>query len=162
MATQFAAAFPTTAPVPFLLRKSPRAESGGTFENALHAAVEAERAQAGSRKSCQRIAQFLCELGKAYGGRADLPLSRAAIASALGISLVRVKRTLGLLSLSGVLRCEGEGLTILDWRKLGGVARIEPPLMGLESGEDEDLICGGRADSNLRFMTANGDPACFV
>jgi hypothetical protein len=162
MATQFAPTFTSPAPLPFLLRKRAPAKTGG-FAAAIETAIAAERAEAEGRKSCQRIARFLCELGKAYGCRKDLPLSRGAIAAALKISLVRVKRTLGLLSLSGVLRSTGDTITILDWRKLGGVAHFDPSGLGLADDEDEELICSEPIDEDeVRIFTASGDPACFV
>ena len=163
MATQFATTLMAPTPVPFLLGKTGPTRIGASFAKAVQAAVAAERAQIGSRKCCQRIAHFLCELGKAYGCRADLPLSRAAIASALGISPVRVKRSIALLSLSGVLTCEGDSLTILDWRKLGGVARFDLRDLDLPADEDEYLISATVTDGEDNCsLTANGDPACFV
>lgn len=162
MATQFAATLNVPAATPFLFRGSAPEKTGRNFAEAMRAAVAADRAQGGGRKSCQRIAYFLCELGKVYGCRSDLPLSRAAIVSALGISLVRVKRTLGLLSLSGVLTSRADSLTILDWRKLGGVARFDRSSLDLAEDDEEDLICSAPAALEGNFTTASGEPACFV
>ena len=163
MATQFAPAFKSSAPVPFLLGKRVAARGGDNFAEAMQIAIAAQHAQSAGRKSSQRIALFLCELGKAHGCRTDLPLSRAAIAAALGISLVRVKRALALFSLSGLLSCNGEEIRIVDWRKLGGVAHFDASDLDLAADEDEDLVCPALAEAeNIRFMTASGEPACFV
>ena len=132
---------------------------GSGFEAALAAAVRAERAFA-ARTPCQRVSRLLCELGKSLGCEADLPLSRAVIGKALDLSLVRVKRTLGLLCLSGVLEMRGEGIRVLDWRKLCGAARLDPATLDL-ANEDEIAPCTNAADEPYR-TTAAGDPACFV
>jgi hypothetical protein len=160
MATQLAHAL-SPAPLPFLLGKKASARPGVSFTQAVKAAVAAERQGRGLRKPCQRIALFLCELGKATGCRSELPLSRARIADLLGISLVRVKRTFGLLSLSGVAAADGASIRMLDWRKLSGLARIDPAVLNLLE-TDEDDCRSASDDHEIRFLTANGDPACFV
>jgi len=163
MATQFARTISTPPPLPFLLGDKAAERPGSRFHEALDSAVAAEAARGGLRKPCQRIALFLCELGKAYGCRGELPLSRASIAGALGISLVKVKRSLALLFLSGVLSCDDETITILDWRKLSGVARFDASALDLASADEEEELPGRSSlEDEPHFLTASGDPACFV
>lgn len=160
MATQFAHTL-SPAPLPFLLGKKVSVRPGVSFTEAVNAAAAAERAGKGLRKPCQRIAVFLCELGKVLDCRADLPLSRARVADILGISLVRVKRSFGLLSLSGVILDRGDAVRVVDWRKLSGVARIDPQALNLAEAEEFEMPAANDADE-VRFLTASGDPACFV
>jgi hypothetical protein len=163
MATQFARTQPAAMPVPFMLRDSGPRRSRLGFAEAFAAAVAAERAGSAGRKPCQRVARLLCELGKAYGCDEYFPLGRSALSSALGISAVRVKRTLALLSLSGVVECEGDEMRVVDWRKLSGLARFDPAGLDLASVEEEDEPSSYlQADEAPRFLTASGDPACFV
>jgi len=156
MATQFVHAAPR-APLSFMLRDALPAEP--SFAAAFHAAVRAERSS-GARSPSQRVARLLCEIGKRLGCEADLPLTRAALAGALGVSLVRVKRTLGLLCLSGVLDVQGERIRVIDWRKLAGAARFDPAALGV--AEDEEEASRRDADDTPCTLTAGGDQACFV
>jgi CRP-like cAMP-binding protein len=164
MATQFARTQSNAAPAPFLLRPVAPSTSENRFAAALGKAVAAEKACVQPRNPGQRIARLLCELGKAYGCRSELPVSRAALASALGISLVRVKRSLALLCLSGVVACDGQRIAVLDWRKLSRAGRFDPAELDLAAEEDdEDVVALRRSEQDeVRFLTASGDPACFV
>jgi hypothetical protein len=162
MATQLAASSSPPTPGVFLFGAPQPRRSDAAFAAALRAAVAAEKRASPGRNAQQRIALFICELGKAYGCNKELPLSRAALASALDISLVRVKRTLALLSLSGVLTCDGNCIHVLDWRKLSGAARFDPANLNLaEMDEDDVLPCADR-EAETPSLTASGDPACFV
>ncbi len=160
MATQFAQTTTSPGPAPFMFGGAASGATRGGFAAALRRAVTAERAFAEGSKPSQRIARLLCELGENYGCRNRLPLSRNELATALGISLIRVKRTLALLSLSGVVDCDDGGLTVRDWRKLSGLARFDARALGLGSDQEDELEdC---TDVELCFLTASGDPACFV
>jgi hypothetical protein len=173
MATQFAHSLAPSAPLPFLLGKprlekpapsiatSPSIAAGPSFAAALRTAVAAERAHGEIRNPRQRIALFLCELGKAYGCRSELPLSRGSLAGALGISLVRVKRTLALLSLSGVISTDGDTIRVLDWRKLSGAARFDASALGLAPEDEEEVLLVLNTEED-HLLTACGEPACFV
>ncbi len=91
---------------------------------------------------------------------AALPVPRAQLAEALGTSLCRVKRTLALLSLSGVAKVEGATLRITDWRRLAGLGCYDPARLGLAPEEAELEIVPAREAAPR--LTAAGDPACFV
>ena len=160
MATQFAQNLAPSPPVPFMLRTPREPKPVSSFEAALRTAVAAERLRGDIRNPRQRIANFLCELGKAYDCRRLLPLSRGELAGLLGISLVRVKRTLALLCLSGVIAADGDTITVLDWRKLSGAARFDAASLGL--GDEEDDASCGSSDDEAHPFTASGEPACFV
>ncbi len=164
MATQFARGFTPSMPLPFLLAQPRQETARPGFAAALKAAVAAERVRGGARNPRQRIALFLCELSKAYGCRSEFPLSRASIASALGISLVRVKRTLALFSLSGVISTDGSTITVLDWRKLSGAAQFDVSALNVSLDDEETtlIVTCGKDDEKDHFLTASGEPACFV
>ena len=164
MATQFARGFTSSAPVPFLLGHSTRDTVRPSFEAAVKAAVAAELALGGARNPRQRIALFLCELGKADGCRSEYPLSRPTLASLLGISLVRVKRTLALLSLSGVISSDGSTITVLDWRKLSAAAHFDVSTLNVRLNDEETgrIASLNEDDEQDHFLTACGEPACFV
>lgn len=162
MATQFARGFTPSAPVPFLLAQPAQEIVRPSLAAAMKAAVAAERPHGAARNQRQRIAFFLCELGKAYGCCTEFPLSRSSLASALGISLVRVKRTLALLSLSGVIRTDGGSITVLDWRKLSGAAHFDLSALNVSLDDDELAPSYGELENQDHFLTACGEPACFV
>ena len=163
MATQFARGFTPSAPVPFLLGQPVRETFRPSFAAAVKAAVAAERAGGGPRNPRQRIALFLCELGKAYGCRSEFPLSRSSLASVLGLSLVRVKRTLALLSLSGVISTDGSTITVLDWRKLSSAAQFDVSALNVSLDDDEnESVSSAEIDGQDHLLTACGEPACFV
>lgn len=161
MATQLARSFTPSAPLSILLARPKRENVSLNFAAALEAAVAAERVHAGARNPRQRIALFLCELGKGYGCGAEFPLSRSSLANALGISLVRVKRTLALLSLSGVIGTDGSTITVLDWRKLSAAAQFDVSALNL-SLDDDDAVSSDEDGEQDHFLTACGEPACFV
>jgi hypothetical protein len=162
MATQFARGFKPSAPVPFLLGQSRQETIRPSFAAAVTAAAAAERAHGGAGNPRQRIALFLCELGKAVGCRSEFPLSRASLASTLGISLVRVKRTLALLSLSGVISTDGSTITVLDWRKLSGAAHFDLSALNVSLDDDENVPSPDGLETQDHLLTACGEPACFV
>ena len=161
MATQFARTSAVSGPAPFLLGKTARETVLPSFPAAVKAA--AERACEGARNPRHRIALFLCELGKAHGCRSDLPLSCSALASTLGISPIRIKRTLALLSLSGIISTDGSTILVLDWRKLAGAAQFD--LAGsnvIPDDEDDGASSSDQDGEQDHLMTACGEPACFV
>ena len=164
MATQFARGSTPSVPAPFLLGHPGRETVRPSFAAAVEAAVAAERARAGTRNPRQRIALFLCELSKACGCRSDFPLSRSSLANALGISLVRVKRTLALFSLSGVISTDGSTITVLDWRKLSGAAHFDLSALNVSPDDEETrlIVSSDKEDEPDNFLTACGEPACFV
>jgi hypothetical protein len=169
MATQFAAVPASVLALPFLLARSRTDDFDWTVRTWLSAAIAAERAVDGGRRNTRaRLAYLLCELGYQLSRRSadrdqELAIPRLELANALGTSLCKVKRTLALFALSGVIRTDARSLRILDWRRLCSVAGYDPARLGLGPEEYEygaADVSDGEAQRNL--MTAAGDPACFV
>ena len=120
-------------------------------------------------KPHQAIARWICaEARKSVAADATLVFDRVQIAEALGFRLVRVKRSLALHSLSGVLQCRADQVVVLEWVRLCAVARIEPAELGIrpvEQIEAEDLLVVHLlfVETNpVPVKTAAGEPACFV
>jgi hypothetical protein len=168
MATAFAPNSPFLAP--FLLTPRPAAISD-VFADALRGALFAEAKANGVRRTERcRIAHLLCELrlrlarsGASVKEGEPLPISRADLSGMLGISLVRVKRALGLLSLSQVISTDGRSIAVTDWPRLCAVAGFEAARLSLAPAErSEDWRFGAVQDETRTRFTAAGDPACFV
>jgi hypothetical protein len=168
MATQFANVPASVLALPFLLSRSRSGDFDWTVRTSLSAAIAAERAVDGGRRNTRaRLAYLLCELGYQLSRRSadrdlDLAIPRLELANALGTSLCRVKRTLALFSLSGVIRSDGRNLRIVDWRRLCSVAGYDPARLGLNPEEHEAADEGHGEEAPVNLLTAAGDPACFV
>ena len=172
MAIQFAAVPSSVLALPFLLARSRSEDFEWTVRAALSAAIAAEHAvDTGRRNTRARLAYLLCELGFQLDRRGvdrsqSLPILRAELASALGTSLCRVKRTLALLSLSGVVQTDGKTVRVTDWHRLTSLAGYDPARLELEPREDADaesfLIVGPDGELQANGVTASGDQACFV
>ncbi|MDP9412706.1 MAG: helix-turn-helix domain-containing protein [Pseudomonadota bacterium] len=169
MATQYSSVPASVVALPFLLARSRSGDLEWSVRGALAAAIGAERAvDTGRRNSRARLAYLLCELGYQLGRRGvdrdqELPIPRVELANALGTSLCRVKRTLALLSLSGIIETDGRTMRVIDWRRLSGVAAYDPARLELPPEEDFDpLIVADASDRESNLTTASGDPACFV
>ncbi len=166
MATRFADLPASVIALPFLLARSRSDDFEWTVRAALSSALAAERAvDTGRRNTRTRLAWLLCELGYQLMRRGEdkdaaLPVPRAQLAEALGTSLCRVKRTLALLSLSGVAKVDGATLRITDWRRLAGLGCYDPARLELAPEEAELEIVPAREAAPR--LTAAGDPACFV
>lgn len=151
--------------LPFLLARRGEADLDWSVRAALSAAIAAERAvDSGRRNTRSRLAWLLCELGFQLGRRnigrdQDLPVPRIQLAEALGTSLCRVKRTLALLGLSGIIAADARTIRVLDWRKLTSLAGYDPAR--LELGLEEEPLAPPPLLPPQAF-TASGDPACFV
>lgn len=120
-------------------------------------------------KPHQAIARWICaEVRNSVAADAALEFDRKQIAEALGFRLVRVKRSLALLSLSGVIECRADKVVVLDWVRLCAVARIEPAELGIrpvEQMEAETLLVVKIEEEDPALVpvkTAAGEPACFV
>jgi hypothetical protein len=155
----------SVAMLPFLFARRRSDDGDWDFHTALGAAVSAEEALGTGLSTRRRIAWLLCELGQQYGRRrgdygAAVPVSRQALARALGISLCRVKRVLALLSLSQAIQSDRESVRITDWRRLCGMAGYDCAMLRFAL-PDEDEPFGTRADEPARLRTAGGDPAYF-
>lgn len=169
MATQYSSIPASVLPLPFLLARSRSGDLEWSVRGALAAAIAAERAvETGRRNSRARLAYLLCELGYQLRRRGvdrdqELPIPRVELANALGTSLSRVKRTLALLSLSGVIETDGRAVRVIDWRRLSSVAGYDPARLELPAEEDFDSVVVADAwDRQSSLTTASGDPACFV
>ncbi len=169
MATQYSSVPASVVALPFLLARSRSGDLEWSVRGALAAAIAAERAVDTSRRNGRaRLAYLLCELGYQLGRRGvdrdqELPIPRVELANALGTSLCRVKRTLALLSLSGIIETDGRRIRVLDWRRLSGVAAYDAARLELPPEEDFDpLIVADASDRESNLTTASGDPACFV
>lgn len=166
MATQIACLPPSVATLPFLFARPQVDDAGWNYCLALLAAAAAERADDVRRNTRGRIAYLLCEFGFQLARRdmdlgAAFPLDRTDIAGALGVTLCRVKRTLALLSLSGVLETDGCSMRVLDWGRLCSLAAYAPARLELRQDEDElDMV--EPEEEQPQLVTKSGDPACFV
>lgn len=120
-------------------------------------------------KPHQAIARWMCGQARhaATTGTGAI-FDRVQIAAALDFKLVRVKRSLALLSLSGVLECNADKVTVRDWARLCDVARIELAELGIRPVEHTEaeaiLILETVRDDAVPdpVRTAAGEPACFV
>ena len=162
---------PSVAVLPFLFMGPQTRDPEWDFQAALAAAAAAEQADIEKRNTLRRVAWLLCELGCQYARRsgdrdAAFPLPRTELARRLGLGPSRVKRILGLLSLSGVIRADEETVRVLDWQRLSDAAAYDAKRLG-RSGEretEEDMIFAAvpEQEDAAPQLTAAGDPACFV
>lgn len=167
MATPFAAVPPSVLALPFLLARSSGDDLDWTVRASLSAAIAAERACDSERRNTRaRLAYLLCETGFQLQRRKvdkdqPLPILRRELADALGTSLVRVKRTLALLQLSGVVETDGCDVRVTDWRRLAGVGCYDLGRLGI-AAEEEGEFDAAPTNQAQTDRTASGDPACFV
>ncbi len=159
-----------SARAPFLLSGRSETSFNADFADAVKAAIIAEARATRTRapERC-RIATFLCELAAqlermrpGYDRSAPMAVSRGDLAGMLGISLVRVKRVMGLLTLSGVAATDGKSVRVLDWRRLCGIARFDSKRFGMDPAEPAEVRADEEEETNATALTAAGDPACFV
>jgi hypothetical protein len=144
------------------------------FDVSVRRAIAATRAAGLPERDARRcICRFLCQIAAepAFDFTAPLPLTRADVAAALGISLVRVKRALALLSLTGVVTEENGALRVLDWPRLCSAAAFAPAALGFsfdEAAVDAADDAGSTpffgtegSDAEAHLITAAGDQAYF-
>jgi hypothetical protein len=166
MATQFARLPSSVAALPFLLARPQKDDFEWTCKVALKAAIAAEQADDVRRTLRGRVAYLICEYAFQLARRrvnpsVPLALGRCDIAEALEVGLNRVKRTLALLTLSGIIEVGDEGMRVLDWSKLCACAAYVPSRLDLEE-EEEVLSSGSEEEAQPQLLTKAGDPACFV
>ena len=155
--------------LPFMLARSRSGDLEWAVRGALAAAVAAERAvDSGRRNTRARLAWLICELGFQLARRGGdksrtLPIPRAELSAALGTSLCRVKRTLALLALSGMIETDGRTFRVTDWRRLCAIGGYGPARLQLAADDEleADAVPGLRQEGGFS-LTASGEPACFV
>ena len=93
----------------------------------------------GRRSKKSHLAHLFCELyirlkvvGKAEKGSFAFPLTQSELADVLGLSLVHLNKTLGLLRNESVLEWAQRTITIMDWDGLQGIAEFEPHYLNLQ------------------------------
>ena len=93
----------------------------------------------GRRPANGHLAHLICELflrlrivDQAEGDTIQIPITQAELGDALGLSTVHVNRVLQNLRGEGLVRWQGNALTILDWERLQQVAEFTPTYLNLQ------------------------------
>lgn len=93
----------------------------------------------GRLSATANLAHFICELflrlkivGRTDGDTFQLPLTQAELGDALGLSTVHVNRVLQELRKEGLIRWQGDALTILDRERLENVGEFAPTYLHLQ------------------------------
>lgn len=93
----------------------------------------------GRLSATAHMAHFICELflrlkavGRTDGDTIHLPLTQAELGDTLGLSTVHVNRVLQELRKEGLIRWQGDALTILDWERLEKVGEFTPTYLNLQ------------------------------
>jgi CRP-like cAMP-binding protein len=93
----------------------------------------------GRLSATAHMAHFICELflrlkivGRTDGDTIQLPLTQAELGDTLGLSTVHVNRVLQELRKEGLIRWQGDALTILDWERLKAVGEFTPTYLNLQ------------------------------
>jgi CRP-like cAMP-binding protein len=86
------------------------------------------------------MAHLVCELylrlkavGRVEGGTIHLPITQAELGDTLGLSTVHVNRVLQELRKEGLIRFQGDALTILDWERLKTVGEFTSTYLSLQN-----------------------------
>ncbi|HZH11540.1 MAG TPA: Crp/Fnr family transcriptional regulator [Microvirga sp.] len=92
----------------------------------------------GRLSATAHMAHFICELflrlkavGRTDGDTIQLPLTQAELGDTLGLSTVHVNRVLQELRKEGLIRWQGDALTILDRERLEKVGEFTPTYLNL-------------------------------
>lgn len=93
----------------------------------------------GRLSATAHMAHFICELflrlravGRTEGDTIQLPLTQAELGDTLGLSTVHVNRVLQELRKEGLIRWQGDALTILDWKRLEEVGEFTSTYLNLQ------------------------------
>lgn len=93
----------------------------------------------GRLSATAHMAHLICELflrlkavGRTEGYTIQIPLTQAELGDTLGLSTVHVNRVLQELRKEGLIRWQGEALTILDWERLKAVGEFTPTYLNLQ------------------------------
>ncbi|MBD2747536.1 Crp/Fnr family transcriptional regulator [Microvirga sp. BT688] len=94
----------------------------------------------GRLSATAHMAHLICELylrlkvvGRAEGDSVQLPITQAELGDTLGLSTVHVNRVLQELRKEGLIRFQGDALTILDWERLKKVGEFTPTYLSLQN-----------------------------
>jgi CRP-like cAMP-binding protein len=94
----------------------------------------------GRLSATAHMAHLICELylrlkviGRAEGDTIQLPSTQAELGDTLGLSTVHVNRVLQELRKEGLIRFQGDALTILDWERLKTVGEFTPTYLSLQN-----------------------------
>ncbi len=111
-----------------------------TYESTM---TRAHLVAVGRMNAFERIAYLLRELesrlqiiSRVQGSTFHFPGTQSDLADALGLSNVHVSRTLRRLSLEGILKISGSGITILDTGRLASCAKLRTPIEYVGSPPD--------------------------
>ncbi len=92
----------------------------------------------GRLSATAHMAHLICELflrleavGRTDGDTIQIPLTQAELGDTLGLSTVHVNRVLQELRKEGLIRWQGDALTILDWDRLKAVGEFTPTYLNL-------------------------------
>jgi CRP-like cAMP-binding protein len=93
----------------------------------------------GRLSATAHLAHLICELflrletvGRTEGDTIQIPLTQAELGDTLGLSTVHVNRVLQELRKEGLIRWQGDALTILDWDRLKAVGEFTPTYLNLQ------------------------------
>ena len=93
----------------------------------------------GRLSATAHMAHFICELflrlqtiGRTDGDTIQIPLTQAELGDTLGLSTVHVNRVLQELRKEGLIRWQGDALTILDWERLKAVGEFTPTYLNIQ------------------------------
>ena len=93
----------------------------------------------GRLSATAHMAHLICELYAAEGDRSrrgdtiQLPITQAELGDTLGLSTVHVNRVLQELRKEGLIRFQGDALTILDWERLKKVGEFTSTYLSLQN-----------------------------
>jgi CRP-like cAMP-binding protein len=93
----------------------------------------------GRRTAVAHMAHLICELfvrleavGQVQNQTIQLPITQAELGDTLGLSTVHVNRVLQELRKEGLIRWQGNALTVLDWERLERVAEFTPTYLSVQ------------------------------
>jgi CRP-like cAMP-binding protein len=126
-----------------LCGRFPRIAAAFWRETLIDAAIFREWVtNVGRREGYQRMAHVLCELlvrlravGLTEDHAYDLPITQSEFADALGMTTVHVNRMMQQLRAAGLIRTQGNRLTIPEWDKLKEVGEFDPTYLHLRPSE---------------------------
>lgn len=93
----------------------------------------------GRRTATAHMAHLICELfvrldavGQVHDDTIHLPITQAELGDTLGLSTVHVNRVLQELRKDGLIRWQGNALSVLDWDRLKTAAEFTPTYLNVQ------------------------------